>query len=151
MNARDLAALPDVGRVETAGPQVVGPERIGRFLELARRHTERLVNADWTAVLDWWDGPGVLTVGQHTGLAAGEWHVHAWDLARSAAAVHRPTDSGAVAAARRAVRATGRRRPLAGRPPLRGPHAARPVDHEGSGAARRCPPRADHLRGRQDA
>jgi hypothetical protein len=51
------------------------------------------VNADLDARL-------ALTVGQHTGLAAGEWHVHAWDLARSAAAVHRPTDPGTVAAAR---------------------------------------------------
>jgi len=42
-----------------------------------------------------WDMPfvfpfGTLTVGQHCGLAAAEWHLHAWDLSTAAGSPHQP-------------------------------------------------------------
>lgn len=37
-----------------------------------------------------WDGVGALNVGQHTGLAVGEWHIHAWDLLEVAVYGHDP-------------------------------------------------------------
>jgi len=51
-------------------------------------------------VLGEWDGLGELTVGEHTAVAVGEWHIHAWDLARSAGVDHRPADPITVAAGR---------------------------------------------------
>src|SRR5579862_1986723 len=45
-----------------------------------------------------WDGVGERTIAGHTGLAVVEWHVHAWDLARSAGRDHRPADPATVAA-----------------------------------------------------
>ena len=46
-----------------------------------------------------WSGLGDLTVGQHTGIAIGEWHVHAWDLARASGTDHRPSDASTVSRA----------------------------------------------------
>ena len=82
MNARDLAALPEGS----------GPDRIAEFLVLARDYGHRLAGADWRRTLGEWDGIGPLTLAEHTGLAIGEWHIHAWDLARSAGQDHRPAD-----------------------------------------------------------
>src|ERR1700683_3129610 len=79
MNARDLAELEEVG----------GAERVELFCELAEQHLSRLHEADWDTTLGTWSGLGVLTVGQHTGIAIGEWHVHAWDVARATGADHR--------------------------------------------------------------
>jgi len=90
MNARELTALPP-------GP---GPERIAIFLRLARHYGHRLAEADWHLTLGDWDGLGTMSVARHTGLAIGEWHIHAWDLARSAGRDHRPDDAVTVAAAR---------------------------------------------------
>lgn len=90
MNARDLAELAP-GR---------GPDRIAAFLPLARRYAERAAEAEWDSVIGDWDGLGPLTVAQHTGLAVGEWHIHAWDLAQAAGADHRPSDPAIVAAGR---------------------------------------------------
>ena len=67
MNHRDLAALPPEG----------GPERIGSFVAGALRYGKRIAAADWDGPLGEWDTVGPLTLGQHTGLAIGEWHVHA--------------------------------------------------------------------------
>lgn len=90
MNDRDLAALPDAS----------GPERIATFLSLARDYGHRLEAADWQQVLGQWNGLGPLTLAEHTGLAVIEWHLHAWDLARSAGHDHRPADPATVAAGR---------------------------------------------------
>ena len=82
MNARDLAAL-----VETRGP-----ERLERFGELAELHLRRLHEASWEETLGTWAGLGPLTVGEHTGIAIGEWHVHVWDLSRASGGDHTPAD-----------------------------------------------------------
>lgn len=88
MNAQDLITLPP-GR---------GPDRVADFLHVAGHYGQRLDEADWDMVLGEWDGVGPLTVLQHTGLAIREWHIHAWDLARSAGYDHRPADPRTVAA-----------------------------------------------------
>ncbi len=91
MNHRDLAALPAEG----------GPERIGSFLASALRYGGRVAAADWNGPLGEWDNLGPLTLGQHTGLAIGEWHVHAWDMARGAGGGYRPADPATIEAAGR--------------------------------------------------
>lgn len=91
MNERDLVGLPPGG----------GPERIVTFLRLARHYGQRVAEADWHSILGEWDRLGPLTIGQHTAVAAGEWHIHAWDLARSAGRDHRPADPATIAAGRR--------------------------------------------------
>ncbi|MBW3664852.1 MAG: maleylpyruvate isomerase N-terminal domain-containing protein [Actinobacteria bacterium] len=59
-----------------------------RHLQLADRHW------DWPMMLA---PSAVWTVGQHVGVAAIEWHVHAWDLARSQGTDHRPGDTEVLA------------------------------------------------------
>lgn len=64
-----------------------GPGRIEVFAHEARRYATR--------VLSGWDLPygfpyGTITAGLHLGIAAGEWHLHAWDLS---AGRHRPRDA----------------------------------------------------------
>ena len=86
MNARDLAELEETG----------GPLRLERFSELAEHHLRRLRIAAWDETLGTWIGLGDLTVGEHTGVAIGEWHVHAWDLARASGYDHRPDDAFTV-------------------------------------------------------
>lgn len=63
-----------------------GPEAIEQFNELARTYADRLRSA---ATSDDWSAPygfanGVSTVGGHAGIAAAEWHLHAWDLSGGA-------------------------------------------------------------------
>ena len=91
MNHRDLAALPPEG----------GPERIGSFVASARRYGERIAAADWDRPLGEWDTVGPLTLGEHTGLAIVEWHVHGWDMARAAGGDYRPADPATIEAAGR--------------------------------------------------
>jgi Mycothiol maleylpyruvate isomerase N-terminal domain len=95
MNARDLAAL---GSPTPAG--AVGPARIAEYARSARGYHSRLQSAEWDRPIATWQGLGTLTVGEHAGVAAGEWHLHAWDLARSAGRHHRPHDPRTVLAAR---------------------------------------------------
>jgi Mycothiol maleylpyruvate isomerase N-terminal domain len=86
-NAAELAALPD-------GP---GPEHIAAFAESARSYGRRLPES--------WDLPhhrylgDVVTVGAMAGAACAEWHLHAWDLARSLGKDYRPADPELVLAA----------------------------------------------------
>ena len=94
MNARDLRDLVEP----------TGDERMEFFLELASAHLQRLQRVDWKVILGDWSGLGPLTVGQHSGVAIGEWHVHAWDMARSFGAEHRPSDPVVVAEGNRVVR-----------------------------------------------
>jgi len=80
MTAAALATLP-------AGD---GPSRVARFAAEAERYADRVAQE--------WDTPfgyprGRVTAGAHAALSGWEWHVHAWDLARSAGADHRPADS----------------------------------------------------------
>ncbi len=77
-NAAELAILPD----EPA------PEHIAAFAASARSYATRIAPL--------WDQPHhyyrdtVVTVGEMAGVACGEWHVHAWDLARSLGMDYRP-------------------------------------------------------------
>jgi len=77
-NAAELAILPD----EPA------PEHIAAFAASARSYATR--------VAPLWDQPHhyyrdtPVTVGEMAGVACGEWHVHAWDLARSLGMDYRP-------------------------------------------------------------
>jgi uncharacterized protein (TIGR03083 family) len=89
-NAAELAALVD------APPA----EHIAAFAVSARSYAARL-----GAV---WDLPHhqyrdtVVTVGGMAGAACAEWHLHAWDLARTLGVDYRPADPGAVLAGWRA-------------------------------------------------
>jgi hypothetical protein len=91
MNRRELAAVAGTGRA-----------RVEAYAQRARDYGARLAAVDWDIVLGVWDGVGPMTVAQHTGLAVGEWELHAWDLARAAGGDHRPADPE-VAAVSRAV------------------------------------------------
>ena len=93
MNADDLALLTEMR----------GEERAREFVARADAYGARLISADWVMTLGAWSDTGSLTVGQHTGLVLGEWHVHAWDLARSAGLDYRPDDAMTVARGQEAV------------------------------------------------
>lgn len=93
MNTQHLAARPEAD----------GPMRIDEFALGARSYLDRVKASDWNLLLGQWDGAGPLTVGQHAGVAAAEWHVHAWDLARAAGRDYRPSDVLTVAAAQRVL------------------------------------------------
>ena len=94
MNASDLFNLAELS----------GPKRIERFLSAAEDHLRRIEGADWGMILGDWSGLGLLTIGQHSGVAVGEWHVHAWDMARSLGGDHLASDALIVAEGNRAIR-----------------------------------------------
>ena len=77
-NAAELAALPDVA----------GPEHIAAFAESARSYG-RQVAQSWDMTHHSYRGTEV-TVGAMAGVACAEWHLHAWDLARSLGKDYRP-------------------------------------------------------------
>ena len=123
-NAAELAELPDVP----------APEHIAAFAEAARSYADRVPPV--------WDRPHhgyrgtVVTVGAMAGVACGEWHVHAWDLARSLGMDYRPGGPGA--GLRRLVGRVAPAPPGRGRGPAgRGPGRRRRVGD----AAERVRPR----------
>jgi uncharacterized protein (TIGR03083 family) len=70
-----------------------GPAALELFVTRARTYGDRLPAS--------WDLPygyprGTVTAGLHAAMAATEWHLHAWDLARSAGSGHRPSDPDAL-------------------------------------------------------
>lgn len=77
-NAAELAVLPDAS----------GPEHIEAFAVSARLYARRLQRC--------WDlqhhryGDKEITAGGQAGAACAEWHLHAWDLARSQGKDYRP-------------------------------------------------------------
>ncbi|MDH3707391.1 MAG: maleylpyruvate isomerase N-terminal domain-containing protein [Acidimicrobiia bacterium] len=78
-NAADLAALESMP----------GPDAATAFATSARHYLERVGPA--------WDLPfgypyGTVTAGLHAGVAATEWHLHAWDLATAIGRSHEPDD-----------------------------------------------------------
>jgi hypothetical protein len=84
---------------------VPGPEAVSRFAAAAGAYGDR--------VLSLWDVPfgyprGTVTAGLHAGVAACEWHLHTWDLARSRGVGHQPSDPGALYAAAGACQARAR-------------------------------------------
>ncbi len=57
-----------------------GPDRVAAFVELTSAYADRVAGQ--------WDLPlalpaGTTSAGVHAVLAAGEWHLHAWDLSRA--------------------------------------------------------------------
>jgi hypothetical protein len=87
----DLAAQNELALVPLA--ETSGPAALELFVTRGRRYRERLPAA--------WDLPygyprGTVTAGLHAAVAAAEWHLHAWDLARSAGTGHRPSDPEAL-------------------------------------------------------
>jgi hypothetical protein len=89
-NSAELAALPDVP----------GPEHIKAFAESARSYGRRLP-LSWDLPHHQYQGTDV-TVAAMAGAACAEWHLHAWDLARSLGKDYRPADPELVLAAWRA-------------------------------------------------
>jgi uncharacterized protein (TIGR03083 family) len=79
-NAAELAELPD----EPA------PGHIAAFAESARSYATR-VPPRWDEPHHYYRGT-VVTVGAMAGVACGEWHAHAWDLARCLGVDYRPAD-----------------------------------------------------------
>jgi hypothetical protein len=79
-NSAELAALPDA----------TGPEHIAAFAESARSYGRRLP-LSWDLPHHRYRGTDV-TVGAMAGVACAEWHLHAWDLARSLGKDYRPAD-----------------------------------------------------------
>jgi hypothetical protein len=70
-----------------------GPDRVATFVAEAERYATR--------VAEHWDVPygyprGTVTAGLHAGVAAVEWHVHAWDLAHADGGDHAPDDPAAL-------------------------------------------------------
>ena len=89
-NAAELAALPDVA----------GPEHIAAFAESARSYGGRLPPS-WDLLHHRYRGTDV-TVGAMAGVACAEWHLHAWDLARSQGKDYHPAQPDLVLTAWRA-------------------------------------------------
>jgi hypothetical protein len=89
-NAAELAALPDGS----------GPEHIRAFAASARSYAHRAVPL--------WQLPHhhyrstLVTVGGMVGAACAEWHLHAWDLARTLGKDYRPADPDLLVAGWRA-------------------------------------------------
>lgn len=90
-DAGELAARNELALEALA--ETSGPAALEIFVTRARSYRERLPAA--------WDLPygyprGTVTAGLHAAVAACEWHLHAWDLARSAGSGHRPSDPDAL-------------------------------------------------------
>jgi len=86
-NSAELAALPDAP----------GPDHIAAFAESARSYGRRLPPS-WHLPHHRYRGTEI-TVGAMAGAACAEWHLHAWDLARSLGKDYRPADPELVLAA----------------------------------------------------
>ncbi len=76
-------------RALTAVGDLAADEAIALFVETATEYVDRVV--------DHWDLAygypfGTVTAGLHCGVAAPEWHLHAWDLSRNTPVRHRPSD-----------------------------------------------------------
>ncbi len=71
-------------------PQLPTEQHLERFRALADDH-RRLVGAGWEQPMLRTPGDTVLRVGDHGGVAALEWHLHAWDLGGPSGGAHRPS------------------------------------------------------------
>jgi hypothetical protein len=67
-----------------------GPERVEQFVAEAQRYAARLPD-DWDLAYGY--PYGTVTAGLHAGVAAGEWHLHAWDLSGG---THQPSNPEAL-------------------------------------------------------
>ena len=80
--SHNAAALTELGGLS-------GPDASAQFVARARAYRDRLPAR--------WDLPfgyprGTVTAGLHAGVAACEWHLHAWDVARARGRVYRVAD-----------------------------------------------------------
>ena len=80
--AENATALDELAHLD-------GPAAVEQFVARADAYHDRLRTS--------WDLPfgyprGTVTAGLHAGVAASEWHLHTWDLARSRGQAHRPSD-----------------------------------------------------------
>ena len=82
-NDAELARLTDVS----------GPDAVSQFEEASLRYLERTTE-HWDHVYPY--PYGVVTTGLHCGLAASEWHIHAWDLATAAGSAYVPANSAGL-------------------------------------------------------
>jgi len=89
-NAAELAELPDVS----------AREHITAFARSARSYARRLPSL-WSLPHHRYRGT-VVSVGAMAGAACAEWHLHAWDLARSLGKDYQPADPDIVLAGWRA-------------------------------------------------
>jgi hypothetical protein len=89
-NAAEIATLPDAP----------GAEHITAFAESARSYGRRLPQL-WDLLHHRYRGTDV-TVGAMAGVACAEWHLHAWDLARSQGKDYHPAQPELVLTAWRA-------------------------------------------------
>jgi uncharacterized protein (TIGR03083 family) len=87
----DLA--PENERAVAALAGLDGPAAAERFVVRAHAYRDRLPG-DWDLPFGY--PRGTVTAGLHAGVAACEWHLHTWDLARSAGRGHRPSDPAAL-------------------------------------------------------
>jgi hypothetical protein len=88
---KELAARNELALEPLAGTS--GPAALALFVTRAMSYAGRLPAA--------WDLPygyprGTVTAGLHAAVAATEWHLHSWDLARSGGSGHRPSDPDAL-------------------------------------------------------
>lgn len=71
-----------------------GPEAIERFIGRANEYADRLRTAaaseEWTTPYGFANGTS--TVGGHAGIAAAEWHLHAWDMSGGTWSPTNPTE-----------------------------------------------------------
>ena len=86
LDERNDAALLEVAALS-------GTEAVAEFVETASSYLGRTA--------EHWDLPfgypfGTVTVGLHCGVAAAEWHLHAWDLSATLDLRHRPQDPQAL-------------------------------------------------------
>lgn len=85
----DQRAEDDVRR----SANVSGGEAIEQFRSRANEYVERTTD-HWDIVYPY---PfGIVTTGLHCGVAATEWHLHAWDLATAQGRDHTPRDPAAL-------------------------------------------------------
>lgn len=87
LDGRNELAILDIRDLE-------GTEAIDQFVARAEAYADRLRSA---AASDEWLTPygfanGVSTVGGHAGIAAAEWHLHAWDLSGGAWSPSMPSE-----------------------------------------------------------
>jgi hypothetical protein len=101
--AFDIDAMDDRTGAGVRALAGVSPEdAVARFVIEAERYAGR-VEPNWDLPFGY--PRGTVTAGLHAGMAACEWHLHAWDLAGALGSDHRPGDPGTLLIAASACQA----------------------------------------------